>query len=170
MFTKETRQSKPIPSSWFTKTKATSNNGAQEETSVVKEEDETAYKHTMEAIAAITEEELEFCTPPQLGEVEDMEEDTTEQHFPAVLPDTTRLRCIAFDDSSFDQTPNARRSSYHLASCRRQSSMYQKFSRSKSIASTTQEYPLNLFGTNKENVERILKRMANAIQKDLGHQ
>ena len=124
----------------------------------------------MEAIAAITDEELEFCTPPQLGEVEDMEENTTEQHLSAVLPDTTRLRCIAFDDSSFDQPSNVRRSSYQLASCRRHSSMYQKFSRSKSIASTTQGYSPNLFGTNKENVERILKRMANAIQKDLGHQ
>ena len=127
----------------------------------------------MEAIAAITEEDLEFYTPPQLGVVEDMEEDTTEKHFPAELPaDSTKLRCIAFDDSSFDQPSrtNARRSSYQQASCRRQSSMHQKFSRSKSIAGTAPGYSLNLFGTNKENVERILKRMANAIQKDLGHQ
>ena len=145
---------------------------AQEETPLVKEEEETVYKHTMEAIAAITEEDLEFCTPPQLDVVKDMEEDTTEKHFPAELPDSTKLRHIAFDDSSFDQPSraNARRSSYQQATCRRQSSMHQKFSRSKSIAGTAPGYSLNLFGTNKENVERILKRMANAIQKDLGHQ
>ena len=32
---------------------------------VVKEEDEPIYKHIMEAIAVITEEDLEFFTPPE---------------------------------------------------------------------------------------------------------
>ena len=40
---------------------------------VVKEEDEPIYKHIMEAIAVITEEDLEFFTPP-----EEKMEDSTE--------------------------------------------------------------------------------------------
>ena len=46
---------------------------------VVKEEDEPIYKHIMEAIAVIAEEDLEFFTPP-----EEKMEDSTE--VPKVFP------------------------------------------------------------------------------------
>ena len=149
------------------------NKPSSKETPVVMEEDESAYKHTMEAIAAITEEDLEFFTPPE----DDPEtEDSTEvpKAFPMIfsLNDEPMPAANTYSSAKLGMPPQlptnrmGKRGSIQFVS--RRSSLHAKLVRSSTMASF--QLGGNVFGSNKESVERILKRMATAIQKDLKHQ
>ena len=172
----DVKQSKPISSSWFTKKEPAEpviNRDHSVETD--DDDDETPYKHTIAAIAAITEEDIEFFTPPEPAE-DELEEETTEPVFIEATPTmfigrSTARPSIVVNDNTFLRTlgaSGARRGSYQITS--RRSSLHPKLVRSSTLANFQLMQQGGVFGSNKDNVERILKRMANAIQMDLGRQ
>ena len=170
------KQSKPISSSWFTKKESTEPAIVitRDESVEDKSDSETQYKHTMAAIAAITEEDLEFFTPPEPAE-EDLGDDAEEPPIfiearPVIGARPTARPSITANDVLLKTlgVSGARRGSYQITS--RRSSLHPKLVRSSTLANFQLMQHGGVFGSNKENVERILKRMADAIQMDLGRQ
>lgn len=133
------------------------------------ESENPQYKHTMAAITAITDEDLEFFTP----------EEETEEYYTAMEPPSRALKIeptIEEEPQKEQKNPvfpvyviessaaGSRRGSYQP---RRGSYLMARKPLLRSQTTVFKPQVSGVFGSNKENVERILQRMASAIKKDL---
>lgn len=143
------------------------------------EQEEDTYKHTIAAITAITEEDIEFFTPP---EDQEMDNQLTMLETPAIHVDPPQYsnelnqlhsldsypKRVSLAELNFTNLPGSsiRRGSYQMPIARR-FSLQPKLLRSQTQLGYQSGPTSGVFGSNKENVERILKRMASAIKMDL---
>ena len=173
------KQNRPIATHWFTKKEEDLSAAPTQLMSeqADEEQEEDTYKHTIAAITAITEEDLEFFTPPEDSEMDDQ---LPRLEIPSHLGDPmysndqdqprspdSRLKRVSLTVDRQDLISLTgsfiRRGSYQAP---RRLSIQPRLLRSHTLAFHSTPTG-GVFGSNRENVERILKRMASAIKMDL---
>ena len=157
---------------------------------VVSAETEPVHTHVYAAISAIVGEDLEFFTPMEeivsedtsLPNVNEEEEDEEEKFYSlkpyhGSIPSSVNQQGQAspkidqnsYRKRSFPQVTYSRSASVQTSSLSPStlSPAYSQQSFSRSISMQPPQMYSKVFGSNRQNVERILQRMADAIRMDL---